>query len=248
LRAGLTASSIFTGSLKLSIFDAQRSSIAGGVAIGSVANVVAQPWQALLIGAIGGVVCSFSGHFIRLFCIKNLGVHDTVGVMSMHGWPGIVGWLSGVLFLLPLDHDTLSGDNQSKDLPYIIPWENVLQHRRGDGDAAVAQLVIGPMTIAIALVTGLVAGTVAKKITSLDRHLMSPPRPALPLPPRPDVHPERVLQRASPTHISDARPAPQVQGRLLLPRPRRLPQEPRRGRGGRPQEEEEEGRRQRRRG
>mmetsp|Transcript_26548 Transcript_26548/g.63459 ORF Transcript_26548/g.63459 Transcript_26548/m.63459 type:complete len:616 (+) Transcript_26548:411-2258(+) len=170
--AGLTASAIFTGNLKLSIFDAQRSSIAGGVAIGSVANVVAEPWQALLIGAIGGVVCSFSGHFIRLFCINSLGVHDTVGVMSMHGWPGIVGWISGVLFLLPLDHDTLSGDNQSKNLPYLLPWENVLQHRKGQGDAAMAQIIIGPMTIAIALVTGLVAGTVAKKITTLDRHLM----------------------------------------------------------------------------
>ena len=30
-----------------------RSSIAGGVAMGSVANLVAKPWEATLIGAIG---------------------------------------------------------------------------------------------------------------------------------------------------------------------------------------------------
>ena len=35
--AGLSASAIFTGGLKLNIFDAQRSSVAGGVAMGSVA-------------------------------------------------------------------------------------------------------------------------------------------------------------------------------------------------------------------
>mmetsp|Transcript_10903 Transcript_10903/g.21915 ORF Transcript_10903/g.21915 Transcript_10903/m.21915 type:complete len:617 (+) Transcript_10903:185-2035(+) len=170
--AGLTASAIFSGNLKLNIFDAQRSSIAGGVAIGSVANLVAEPYQAILIGAIGGVVCSFSGHFIRTFCVDRLGVHDTVGVMSMHGWPGLVGWLSGVLFLIPINLDYITGDRKSKNLAYELPWENVLQHTAGDGQAAFAQTVIAPMTISIALVTGLVAGSVAKKITHLDRALL----------------------------------------------------------------------------
>ena len=40
-------------------------------------------------------MCSFSGHFIRAFCVNRLEVHDTVGVMSMHGWPGLVGWAAG---------------------------------------------------------------------------------------------------------------------------------------------------------
>jgi len=125
-----------------------------------------------MIGAIGGVVCSFSGHFIRSFCVDRLGVHDTVGVMSMHGWPGLVGWLSGVFFLLPINQDFLTGDRQSKNLAYDLPWESVLQHREGNGDAAFAQAVIAPMTIAIALVTGITAGQISKKITHLDRHLL----------------------------------------------------------------------------
>eukprot|EP00960_Hanusia_phi_P037526 753000-Hanusia_phi.AAC.8 len=43
--AGLSASAIFNGNLKLTVFDAQRSCIAGGVAMGSVANLLATPWQ-----------------------------------------------------------------------------------------------------------------------------------------------------------------------------------------------------------
>jgi len=170
--AGLSASAIFSGHLKLNVFDAQRSSIAGGVAIGSVANLIAEPWQATLIGACGGVMCSFSGHFIRVFCVERLEVHDTVGVMSMHGWPGLVGWFAGIWFLLPLNNDFLSGDLQSENLPYRLPWENILQNRKGTGDAAFVQLVSAPMTISIAMVTGLVAGLVAKKITVLDRRLL----------------------------------------------------------------------------
>ena len=30
--------------------------------------------QATLIGALGGVMCSFSGHFIRVFCVQRLDV------------------------------------------------------------------------------------------------------------------------------------------------------------------------------
>jgi hypothetical protein len=49
-------------------------------------------------------------------------------------------------------------------LAYSLPWENVLQHTKGNGDAAMAQAVIAPMTIAIALCTGLIAGAVSKKV------------------------------------------------------------------------------------
>jgi len=41
------------------------------------------------------------------------------------------GWLAGIFFLLPLNNDFLSGDLQSKDLAYSLPWENVLQNRKG---------------------------------------------------------------------------------------------------------------------
>merc|ERR1712216_622661 len=170
--AGLSASAIFSGNLKLNIFDAQRSSIAGGVAMGSVANLVAKPWHATLIGACGGVMCSFAGHFMRVFCDDRLEVHDTVGVMSMHGWPGLVGWFAGVIYLLPLTQDTLSGDLQSADLAYKLEWDMILQNRGGEGDAAYVQLMSAPMTISIAMVTGLIAGLVAKKITVLDRRLL----------------------------------------------------------------------------
>ncbi len=58
----------------------------------------------------------------------------------MHGWPGLVGWLSGVIFLVPINLDYTAGDRKSKNLAYALPWENVLQHTGGDGQAAMAQV------------------------------------------------------------------------------------------------------------
>ncbi len=51
-----------------------------------------------------------------------------------------MGWLSGVIFLVPLNLDYIAGDRKSKNLEYALPWENVLQHTGGDGQAAVAQV------------------------------------------------------------------------------------------------------------
>merc|ERR1711966_339453 len=51
-------SAIFHDKNKLTIADAQRSAIAGGVAMSSNANLVAEPWMALLVGALGGMACT----------------------------------------------------------------------------------------------------------------------------------------------------------------------------------------------
>ena len=49
--AAMVFSSLYSGQFKLDPADIQRSSIAGGVAIGSVVSIFAEPWQALIIGA-----------------------------------------------------------------------------------------------------------------------------------------------------------------------------------------------------
>eukprot|EP00961_Rhodomonas_salina_P199437 2690033-Rhodomonas_salina.2 len=47
---------------------------------------------------------------------------------------------------IPINLDYTAGDRKSKNLAYDLPWENVLQHTNGDGQAAVAQVMRGMVT------------------------------------------------------------------------------------------------------
>ena len=105
-------SALFHPKFKLTIADAQRSAIAGGVAMSSNANLLCEPWLALVIGGLGGMACCFGIHQARAFFENRLQLHDTVGVTSMHLWPGLIAWIFGLIALMPLDNDVMKGDLQ----------------------------------------------------------------------------------------------------------------------------------------
>merc|ERR1712216_936421 len=145
--AAMIFSALFHPRFKLTITDAQRSAIAGGVAMSSNANLMCEPWLALVIGALGGMACCFGIHRARGCLESRLQVHDTVGVTSMHLWPGLIAWIFGVITFLPLTNDDIKGDLQGKRLRYHLELDQILNHNRGDGDAVLAQLYIAPMSI-----------------------------------------------------------------------------------------------------
>ena len=63
-------SALFHPKFNLTIADAQRSAIAGGVAMSSNANLFCEPWLALVIGTLGGMACCFGIHKARGFFEK----------------------------------------------------------------------------------------------------------------------------------------------------------------------------------
>mmetsp|Transcript_12872 Transcript_12872/g.35671 ORF Transcript_12872/g.35671 Transcript_12872/m.35671 type:complete len:635 (+) Transcript_12872:3-1907(+) len=170
--SALAFSAIFTGQFRLTITDVQRSTIAGGVAMSSNANLVAEPWMALIIGFCGGAACSFGIHHARPFWVKNIQMHDTVGVTSMHLYPAIISWIAGILLFLPLNNDNIRGDQKLTRYQYALPMDEILNHNNGDGDAVLAQLYIAPMSIAIGLVTGTLAGMMTQLIQRLEPKYM----------------------------------------------------------------------------
>ncbi len=165
--ASMIFSALFHPQFKITITDAQRSAIAGGVAMSSSANLFCEPWLALIIGALGGMACSFGVHRARGVLESRLQLHDTVGVTSMHFWPGLIGWIFSILTLIPFNNDIMRGDHQGSNLKYYLELDKILNHNRGTGDAILAQLYIAPMSIANGLVTGMLAGLVAKKIQTI---------------------------------------------------------------------------------
>ena len=126
----------------------QNASLAGGVAVGTIAPMIIQPWGAVLIGFVGGALSTSSFkctqvlrrqfyylvfdmwsvskyislqmnsfllllhldtgqiytfasiflHFVfQPWLIRRLKVHDTCGVNSLHGLPGILGAVAGTI-------------------------------------------------------------------------------------------------------------------------------------------------------
>lgn len=70
--------------------------LAGGVAIGATVDL-ATPWQAWIIGFVGGAASTLSFVYLNDRLGKATGVLDSMGVHNLHGIPGIVGGLAPLL-------------------------------------------------------------------------------------------------------------------------------------------------------
>ncbi len=81
---------------KIEIADIANASLAGGVAIGSICNMT-NPGYALLIGIAAGALSTVGYAIIAPRVEKFIQGSDTCGVHNLHGMPGILGGLTGIL-------------------------------------------------------------------------------------------------------------------------------------------------------
>jgi len=80
---------------KFSMEDIQNATLAGGVAVGSSADLVIQPYGALIIGLLACFLSVFGYVYIGPFLKKTIGLDDTCGVHNLHGMPGLMGAIGG---------------------------------------------------------------------------------------------------------------------------------------------------------
>lgn len=129
---GATLATYFLSTLfhkgKASIVDMANAALAGGVAIGSVCNIVG-PVGAFVIGLLGGAISVVGFVFIQPMLESKAKTIDTCGVHNLHGLPGLLGGFSAIL---------------------IVPG------------IAVAQLTGIGITLALALIGGVIAGALIK--------------------------------------------------------------------------------------
>ncbi|MFZ2884914.1 MULTISPECIES: ammonium transporter [Nitrosomonas] len=129
---GATLATYFLSALfhkgKASIVDMANAALAGGVAIGSVCNIVG-PVGAFVIGLLGGAISVVGFVFVQPMLESKAKTIDTCGVHNLHGLPGLLGGFSAIL---------------------IVPG------------IAVAQLTGIGITLALALIGGVIAGALIK--------------------------------------------------------------------------------------
>ncbi len=78
---------------KLNMEIVLNASVSGGVAIGSAADIVVSPVGSMIAGFITGSISAFGFAYLSSFVKKHLVLHDTCGVLNLHGIPGVIGAL-----------------------------------------------------------------------------------------------------------------------------------------------------------
>ena len=82
---------------KFNMVDVQNATLAGGVAMGSCANMVTRPWGAMFIGLWAGMLSTWGYNVLQPILDRKLGLKDTCGINNLHGMPSIFGAFCSVV-------------------------------------------------------------------------------------------------------------------------------------------------------
>lgn len=141
---------------KLSMVHVQNATLAGGVAIGTVANMIIQPWGAILIGTVAGVISVVGYTYLTPFLSKHFHLHDTCGVNNLHGMPALVAGTAGIIAA-----QLASQDNYHASLKSVFEAYNM--EYRTPTKQAVYQMIAIFVTLGIAMVSGAITGFIVRQ-------------------------------------------------------------------------------------
>jgi len=154
------ASQILRG--KLEMEDILNASLAGGVAVGSSSDLVIGPWGALLVGCIAGLISTLGYNLIQEYLEEKCNIMDTCGVNNLHGMPGLIGGIGGVISTLTAS-DSVYGDS----IGSIFPARAGSNGRSAEKQALYQFLGI-VISLAISIVGGIITGFFVKMLEKED--------------------------------------------------------------------------------
>ncbi|CAF1227877.1 unnamed protein product [Rotaria magnacalcarata] len=89
-------SCLFNKDRKFDMVHIQNATLAGGVAVGTVADKIIRPFGAMIIGSVAGGLSTIGFHFIKSK-LQKFRAHDTCGVNNLHGMPGLLAGIFGIV-------------------------------------------------------------------------------------------------------------------------------------------------------
>ncbi|ERE87060.1 ammonium transporter Rh type A, partial [Cricetulus griseus] len=84
---------------RLDMVHIQNATLAGGVAVGTCADMKIPLCAAMGIGSIAAIISVLGYKFLSPLLANKLMIKDTCGVHNLHGLPGVFGGLAGILAL-----------------------------------------------------------------------------------------------------------------------------------------------------
>jgi ammonium transporter Rh len=145
---------------RFSMVDIQNATIAGGVAIGTSADMMPHPWGAMLIGAVAGAISTLGYRKVAPALYGKLGMIDTCGILNLHGVPGLLGGLAGLIL-----SSYAEADAYGTTLTTVFAKRSTRTASEQAGFQAAALFT----TIGIALVGGAITGAVCRAMPVMDR-------------------------------------------------------------------------------
>lgn len=150
---GFITSSFYRGG-RFDMADIQNATLAGGVAMGTVCDLLITPGGALLVGSSAGFISVVGYSRIQGYLEKKFGILDTCGVNNLHGMPSILGAIAGVFVTL----GTSANDYGAEQLAAIYP--SVASGDRTMTDQARLQAAFMFITIVISSLSGFITGSI----------------------------------------------------------------------------------------
>ena len=152
--ASFAASWHLRGEKRFDMVDIQNASIAGGVAVGTTSNMMLGPVGAQVIGFVAGFLSVGGYVFIQPFLERRCGIFDTCGVHNLHGMPGVLAGIAGIIVSRMASS---SGYNTDENFLAVFPYDEDPRVQAGNQAAFLF------ITLAISSTAGILTGTVVKK-------------------------------------------------------------------------------------
>ncbi|KAM9092880.1 ammonium transporter Rh type C isoform 1-T1 [Megaptera novaeangliae] len=148
-------SSILHKKGKLDMVHIQNATLAGGVAVGTAAEMMLMPYGSLIVGFICGIISTLGFVYLTPFLESRLRIQDTCGIHNLHGIPGIIGGIVGAVTAASANTELYGQEGLAFAFGSSTPsWNASTQ-----GKFQAAGLFV---SLAMALVGGIIVGVILK--------------------------------------------------------------------------------------
>ncbi|XP_013013958.1 ammonium transporter Rh type C [Cavia porcellus] len=134
---------------KLDMVHIQNATLAGGVGVGTTAEMMLTPYGALIVGFFCGFISTLGFVFLTPFLESRLRIQDTCGIHNLHGIPGVLGGIAGAVTVVFADPDMYGPAGFSKKV----------RESRIQGKFQIYGLLL---SLAMALVGGIMVGLILR--------------------------------------------------------------------------------------
>jgi len=152
--AGFLFSKVMRVDKKFNMVDIQNATLAGGVAVGAVADMLVYPVGAILIGAAGGLISVVGYNKITPFLEGKLGLHDTCGIHNLHGMPSLISAISACIIAAVASESVYGAD---------LSGVYVKRPSRSAEKQSQMQVAFLFITLGVAIFGGVFTGLIAKR-------------------------------------------------------------------------------------